>query len=51
MEASIFVQTVEKRQGFKLACLVDTSFLNGRINQEQLILRAELLHTISYGKQ
>jgi glucose-1-phosphate thymidylyltransferase len=50
MEASLFVQTVEKRQGFKIACLEEIAFLNGWVNQEKLMLRAKLLEKTSYGE-
>ncbi|MGP1946014.1 MAG: hypothetical protein ACTS8Y_04420, partial [Arsenophonus sp. ER-EMS1-MAG3] len=35
IEASIFVQTIEKRQGFKIACLEEIAWRNGWLNEQQ----------------
>ena len=35
-EASIFVETLEKRTGLKIACLEDIAFANGWISAEHL---------------
>lgn len=43
LEASQFVQTVEHRQGLKIACLEEIAFNNGWIDAEQLFNRATFL--------
>ncbi|MGP1871070.1 MAG: glucose-1-phosphate thymidylyltransferase RfbA [Arsenophonus sp.] len=50
IEASIFVQTIEKRQGFKIACLEEIAWRNGWLNDQQVIRSAEKLVKTSYGK-
>ncbi len=50
MEAGQFVQTIEHRQGYKVACLEEIAFRNGWINKEQLLLLAEPLKKTGYGK-
>ena len=37
MEASRFVQTVEERQGLKIACLEEIAFEKGWIDKEQIL--------------
>lgn len=49
MEAGQFVQTVEKRQGFKIACLEEIAYLNGWLSKEKLIERAEVFAKTDYG--
>jgi len=50
LEASQFVETIEKRQGYKIACLEEIAFNNGWINENQLIIRAEIMQKNSYGQ-
>ena len=50
LEAGQFVQTVEHRQGLKVACLEEIAFHNGWISQAELILQAEKLKKTSYGE-
>jgi glucose-1-phosphate thymidylyltransferase len=40
IEASQFVETIEKRQGFKIACLEEISFRNKWISREEVLVRA-----------
>ncbi|MCC3862335.1 glucose-1-phosphate thymidylyltransferase RfbA [Pseudemcibacter aquimaris] len=50
MEASHFIQTVEKRQGFKIACLEEIAYNKGWLNKGDLLQRAEKLNNTSYGQ-
>lgn len=50
MEASNFVQTVEKRQGFKIACLEEIAFNNKWLTAAQLEAQYEVLKKTEYGK-
>ena len=50
LEAGQFVQTVEHRQGLKVACLEEIAFHNGWISQADLMLQAENLKKTSYGE-
>ena len=36
LEASLFVETVEKRQGYKIACLEEIAFLNSWVSQSKI---------------
>ena len=50
IEASTFVQTVEKRQGFKVACLEEIAWRNGWLDDESVLKTAKLLSKTGYGK-
>lgn len=50
MEAGQFVQTVEHRQGLKVACLEEIAFSNGWLSQANLLSQAEKLTKTSYGE-
>lgn len=50
LEASNFVQTVEQRQGLKIACIEEIAFLMGYINEEKLLELAEPLKKNEYGR-
>lgn len=49
LEASSFVQTIERRQGFKIACIEEIAYNNGWINEEKLLSRARELNKSGYG--
>jgi len=49
MEASSFVQTIEKRQGLKIACPEEIAFQKGYISEDQLAGLAEPLMKSGYG--
>jgi len=50
MEASQFVQTIEHRQGYKVACLEEIAFRNKWISKEKLIELAQPLQKSHYGQ-
>lgn len=50
MEAGQFVQTVEHRQGLKVACLEEIAFSKGWLSKPDLLRKAEKLKKTSYGK-
>jgi len=50
MEASSFVHTVEKRQGFKIACLEEIALSNGWLTCEQVKMSAQPLAKTAYGQ-
>ncbi|MFZ7791921.1 glucose-1-phosphate thymidylyltransferase RfbA [Acinetobacter lwoffii] len=50
MEAGMFVETIEKRQGFKIACLEEIGYNNGWLTKEFLIQQGQLLSKNSYGQ-
>lgn len=49
-EASSFVETIEKRQGLKIACLEEIAYNNGWISREKLLEAAAPLAKNAYGK-
>ena len=48
-EASGFIETLEKRQGLKIACLEEIAYRMGFIGVEELLAEAEMLKKNSYG--
>lgn len=50
IEAGMFVETVEKRQGFKIACLEEIAYNNGWLNKEDLKRIGIELSKNSYGQ-
>jgi glucose-1-phosphate thymidylyltransferase len=50
LEASYFIETIEKRQGLKIACIEEIAFVKGYINKKQLIKIATPLRNNQYGK-
>jgi glucose-1-phosphate thymidylyltransferase len=50
LEASTFIETIERRQGLKVACIEEIAFEKGYINKEQLIELAKPLAKNQYGQ-
>ena len=50
IEAGQFVQTVEHRQGLKVACLEEIAYRQGWISNEQLRVQGEALKKTGYGQ-
>jgi glucose-1-phosphate thymidylyltransferase len=50
LEASAFIETIEKRQGLKVACLEEIAFEMGYITKQQLIDLAQPLLKNQYGQ-
>lgn len=50
LEAGMFVETIEKRQGYKVACLEEIAFNNGWLSKEQVLEQGEKLSKNSYGQ-
>lgn len=48
-QAASFIQTLEQRQGFKIACIEEIAFRQGYIGAEQLYQLAKPLAKSSYG--
>jgi len=50
LEASTFIETIEKRQGLKVACIEEIAFRKGYIDKVQLLKLSEPLAKNQYGK-
>jgi glucose-1-phosphate thymidylyltransferase len=50
IRASTFVESIEERQGLKIACLEEISFRKGYISQEKLLELAKPLLKNQYGQ-
>jgi glucose-1-phosphate thymidylyltransferase len=50
IEAGQFVQTIEHRQGLKVACLEEIAFQNGWIDKKSLLKQADRLNQTNYGQ-
>lgn len=50
MEAGHYVQTIETRQGLKVACLEEIAYRNDWLNQQQLRACGETLSKTGYGQ-
>lgn len=50
MEAGSFVQTIEKRQGLKVACLEEIAYRQGWLSKEALLREADRLKKTGYGQ-
>ena len=50
IEAGQFVQTIQNRQGLKLACIEEIAYQNGWISTQKLIKNGKKLSKTDYGK-
>jgi glucose-1-phosphate thymidylyltransferase len=50
LEASLFIETIEKRQGLKVSCIEEVAFEMGYITKAQLIKLAQPLIKNQYGQ-
>ena len=50
LQASQFIETIEKRQGLKVGCLEEVAFQKGYITKDQLLNQAILFQGTSYGE-
>jgi glucose-1-phosphate thymidylyltransferase len=50
LEAAMFVETIEKRQGYKVACLEEIAWRSKWLDDEQLLKTAESLSKNAYGQ-
>jgi len=49
LEAAMFVETIEKRQGYKIACLEEIAFNQGWLTVDEVKSSASVLRKNSYG--
>jgi glucose-1-phosphate thymidylyltransferase len=49
-QAAQFIETIQNRQGFKVACLEEIAYYRKWISREQLISLAEVLRNNEYGR-
>jgi len=49
-QASLFIQNIEQRQGYKVACIEEIAYYKGWINSEELIELAQILKKTEYGQ-
>lgn len=49
LQASHYIETIEKNQGVKVACLEEIAYLKGFINREQLLKQVEYYKSSDYG--
>ena len=50
LEASNYVEAIQERQGFYIACLEEIAYNNGWIDKERVLKSAETLMKTEYGK-
>lgn len=50
MEASNYIETIEKRQGLKIACLEEIAYNKGWITKEQVLKHAKKMPNNNYGQ-
>jgi glucose-1-phosphate thymidylyltransferase len=50
LQASVYIQTIEERQGLKISCIEEIAYKQGYISREQLVDLAKPLSKNQYGK-
>lgn len=50
LEAGMFVETIEKRQGYKIACLEEIAYNNGWLTKQQLLEIGQSMSKNIYGQ-
>ncbi|MFW9994121.1 MAG: glucose-1-phosphate thymidylyltransferase RfbA [Candidatus Odinarchaeota archaeon] len=50
LEASNFIEAIQKRQGLSIACIEEIAYRLGHIDSEQLLKLSESLNNTEYGK-
>lgn len=50
LEAAMFVETIEKRQGYKIACLEEIAWRSGWLSDDELLLASKSLSKNNYGQ-
>ncbi|MBK8575087.1 MAG: glucose-1-phosphate thymidylyltransferase RfbA [Elusimicrobia bacterium] len=50
LQASVFIETIQDRQGLRVACLEEIAFTQGYITADQLRQLAEPMHKNDYGQ-
>ena len=50
LEASTFIETIERRQGLKVACIEEIAFDKGYISKEKLLYLANSMNNNQYGQ-
>ena len=50
LQASNFVQTIQERQGFMVACIEEIAYRNGNINRDQLLALGKTMEKNEYGQ-
>jgi len=50
LEASSFIETIQRRQGFYIACLEEIAYNKGWIDKEKVLEQSEKLKNTDYGK-
>jgi glucose-1-phosphate thymidylyltransferase len=50
LDAAMFVETIEKRQGYKVACLEEIAWNNGWLSRDQILKTVKTMSKNSYGQ-
>ncbi len=50
LEAATFVETIEKRQGYKVACLEEIALNNGWLSKQQVLAAGQSMSKNAYGQ-